>query len=208
MINANQLKQIFPYSVKSTFDLNDIVSALNVAFKDIGADVHPVRAAMFMAQIGEESNQFTAVVEDLEYSAEALFRVFPSHFSSLTQAQEYAYQPEKIANRVYANRLGNGDENSGDGWKYKGRGFIQVTGKTNYTNCGNYLCIDTVNNPSMLAQLPYAMYSAVWYWMTNNLNTYADKSDVIMCTRLINGGENGIYTREQNFELAKKILMV
>lgn len=204
MITEKQLTQIFPYCIYSKFTLTELVNALNNTFTRLGNG--PYRAPMFLAQIGEESGQFRWVVEDLDYSAQALLNVFPNYFTP-EQANEYARNPERIANRVYANRMGNGDEASGDGWKYRGRGFLQLTGKNNYLACGTYLGIDLITNPDYLSQLPGASDSAAWYWLTNNLNTYADQQNVVECTKLINGGLNGLNVREQYYNTAVSIMV-
>lgn len=120
-------------------------------------------------------------------------------------AKSYARQPDKIANKVYANRMGNGDEASGEGWKFRGRGLIQVTGKTNYTACGQFLKIDLTQTPEYLETLPGAVDSAVWFWQLHNLNQYADLDDIKTITKKINGGYNGLEERTKYYEEAKKI---
>lgn len=156
----------------------------------------PLRLAHFFAQIHHESN-LKPISENLNYSAEALQRVFRKYFPTEKLAKEYARQPEKIANRVYANRMGNGDEASGDGWKYRGRGFIQVTGKNNYNALSDYTGICYVGNPDLLLTEADSMISALWFWKVNNLNRWADQDDVREVTRRINGGFNGLEHRTQ-----------
>lgn len=153
----------------------------------------PVRISHFMAQIEQESG-LKPVSENLNYSAVGLLRVFPKYFNSET-AKIYARNPEKIANRVYANRMGNGNEESGDGWRYRGRGFMQITGKHNYILLSKDTRIDYLSNPDMLLNEADAMISAVWYWNRINGNSLADKGDIRQITRRINGGYNGLSER-------------
>ena len=166
----------------------------------------PVRQAMFLSQLAHESGNFRHVVENLNYSAEALRRVFGRHFPTDAIAQEYARKPERIANRAYANRMGNGDEASGDGWKYRGRGLIQLTGKDNYTSYSNYAKNGALQNPDIVATPEFAADSAGWFWATNRLNQLADTGDVRAVTRRINGGFNGLADREAKYN--KLIVML
>lgn len=161
----------------------------------------PLRISHFLAQVTHESNDFKVLKENLNYSQSGLLSVFRKYFTP-EQALAYARKPEKIANRVYANRLGNGDEASGDGWKYRGRGTIQVTGKTNYMKCSLYLFNDEtlLTNPDKLLEPKYAILSACWYWRTNNLNMWCDNNDIYTLTRRINGGLNGIEDRKKRFD--------
>lgn len=161
-------------------------------FKEFGVDTN-LRKAHFMAQIEHESN-LEPVSENLNYSESALLRVFGKYFTKET-AKEYARKPEKIANVVYANRMGNGDTASGDGWSYRGKGFIQLTGKNNYKSLTDFTGIDYVSNPEMLLNEPDAMIAALWFWKANNINKYADKDDVEGVTRRINGGTTGLVRR-------------
>jgi len=163
----------------------------------------PLRLAHFFAQIHHESN-LKPISENLNYSSSALQRVFKKYFPTKALADEYARNPEKIANKVYASRMGNGDEFSGDGWKYRGRGFIQITGKDNYKALRKATTIDYVNNPDLLLNEADSMISALWYWTSNNLNKYADRDDINTITKKINGGYNGISHRRQLLENYKK----
>lgn len=185
---------------------DEYIDALNKVLPENGIDT-PLRACHFLAQIIHESGHLKYNAENLNYSASALQSVFKKYFPNETIANEYARKPEKIANRVYANRMGNGSEASGDGWKYRGRGLIQLTGKNNYTSCGNDLGIDLVNNPDLLLVPEYALKSACWYWNKNKLNDYADKDDINTITRRINGGINGLADRSENLKKAKSILI-
>ncbi|EME70985.1 glycoside hydrolase family 19 [Paramagnetospirillum caucaseum] len=167
----------------------------------------PLRQAAFLAQIAHESGQFRALAENLNYSAEALLRVFPRHFDA-GQAATYARQPQRIGSRVYANRMGNGDEASGDGWRYRGRGLIQVTGKANYAACGTALGLDLIAQPDLLEQPAPAARSAVWFWHRNGLNRPADARDIETITRRINGGLTGLDDRKAHYAHACAALEV
>lgn len=167
----------------------------------------PLRVCHFLAQIIHESGYLRAKVENLNYSSQALSRVFSKYFPSNSIAEEYERQPEKIANRVYANRMGNGDEDSGDGWKYRGRGLIQLTGKDNYKSCGNNLGLDLVNNPDLIINDPEVnVKTACWFWKKNDLNSLADKDDITSITKRINGGINGLTDRKNKLDVCKKVL--
>jgi putative chitinase len=161
--------------------------------------------AAFIAQVGHESAQLTAVAENLNYSAQALMKTWPSRFSAETAAA-CARQPEKIANIAYASRMGNGAPGSGDGWKYRGRGLIQVTGKANYQKCGAALGVDLITNPELLEQPANAAMSAGWFWSANGLNALADSGDLEGITRKINGGLNGYADRSAIYARALKVL--
>lgn len=161
------------------------------------------RVACWLAQMGHESGDFKFLVENLNYSAKGLRATFGKYFPTDQLARQYERQPEKIANRVYANRLGNGSEQSGDGWKFRGRGLIQVTGKNNYTDCSNTLYGDPkilVDDPTILSETDGAVRSACWFWNSRNLNSWADSLDNTTLTKKINGGTNGLDDRNQRLQ--------
>lgn len=160
------------------------------------------RLAAFLAQTSHESGGFTTLHENLNYSAEGLLRVFPTHFSK-DEVDDFAHNQEKIANRVYADRMGNGDEGSGDGYRFRGRGLIQLTGRTNYTALTHSLGVDLLTNPDLLLQAEYAAKSAGWFWNDRNLNQYVDSNDFDGLTKHINGGLNG---QSDRLALYNKIL--
>ncbi|WP_417832769.1 glycoside hydrolase family 19 protein [Terasakiella sp.] len=164
----------------------------------------PLRLAHFFAQIHHESN-LRAISENLNYSAESLRKVFGKYFPSVETANKYARNPEAIANKVYANRMGNGSEESGDGWKYRGRGFIQLTGKENYKLLSNATKTNYLENPDLLLNEADAMVAALWFWNIKNLNLYADRDDVKEVTRRINGGYNGLAHRTELLNKYKNI---
>ena len=159
----------------------------------------PLRIAHFMAQIEHESG-LKPISENLNYSADGLLKTFSKYFTK-EQSLAYARQQSRIANRVYANRMGNGDESSGEGWKYRGRGFIQITGKENYFRLANDTDLDCLKNPDLLLEEANAMISALWFWNLKGLNIYADEDNISTITKRINGGFNGIEHRK---ELLKK----
>lgn len=159
----------------------------------------PERIAGFLSQIGHESGGFKFVIENLNYSAPALRTVFGKYFHDDSQANAYARQPEKIANKVYANRMGNGDEDSGDGFKYRGRGLLQCTGKDTYAAFGNAVGVDAVDNPENLESPELACLSAGWFWSTRHLNSLADAKDIVGMTKRVNGGTNGLDDRQTRY---------
>jgi putative chitinase len=165
----------------------------------------PLRIAGFLSQIGYESTLFTRTTENLNYSAAGLLATFPSLFNSVTAAQ-YANNPQMIANLVYANKLGNGNEASGDGYLFRGRGLIQLTGRQNYTACGTALGIDFVSNPDLVANSDNAAMVSSWYWNSRAINDPADAKDINGITRRVNAQELGIGTRETYYNQAILIL--
>ena len=161
--------------------------------------VTPKRLAAFLAQTVHESAGFTAVRENLNYSAQGLMKTWPARFNQ-TNAATYARQPEKIANKVYANRMGNGDEASGDGWRYRGRGLIQTTGKANYTKLAQYIKKSLEETIEYCETVEGAVESACFYWASNNLNAIADTGDMAALTRRINGGVIGLADRLDKYK--------
>lgn len=159
----------------------------------------PLRIAHFMAQIHHESG-LKPISENLNYSAQGLATTFKKYFATIALANSYARQPQRIANRVYANRMGNSNEASGDGWKYRGRGFLQITGKNNYELIAKETDLNCVENPDLLLEEANAMISALWFWKRNNLNQFSDRNDIMTLTRRINGGLNGIAHRKELLE--------
>lgn len=160
---------------------------------------NPHRIAGFLSQIAHESAGMTRLTENLNYSAEGLMRTWPKRFPTIEFARQYARNPQRIANLVYANRMGNGDEASGDGWRYRGRGLKQLTGKANYAAFTEAVGQDFVTEPDELLQPVNAALSAGWFWNTNGLNALADKSDVAAMTRRINGGLIGLEDRQRRY---------
>ena len=166
----------------------------------------PQRVAAFIAQCAHESGGFRALKENLNYKAESLLKVFPKYFKTLDEAKAYEKQPEKIANRIYGNRMGNGDESSGDGFRYCGRGLIQLTGKDNYSWFAASLEMPVEDVPEYLASFEGAVQSACWFWETNNLNQWADAGDILTLTKRINGGTIGLEDRKKHYAHALHVL--
>lgn len=170
--------------------------------------LNELRMAHFLAQICHESAHFTRTEENLNYSATGLRKTWPSRFKTDEFAQQYHRQPEKIANYVYGSRMGNRGEASGDGWKFRGRGLLQCTGRDNYDGASQFLYLDNrlIKNPNLLAKGDGAVDSAFWFWDLNRLNVMADKDDVVAITKKINGGTNGLNERIRLLKLAKEAL--
>jgi putative chitinase len=166
----------------------------------------PERQAAFIGQCAHESGNFKTLEENLNYKPEALMRVWPSRFPDLAIAMKYAHNPEMIANKVYGGRMGNGVEETGDGWKYHGRGLIQLTGKENYANCGSGIGVDLLSNPSLLNTPEYAALSAGWFWNKKGLNALADAGDFETITKRINGGTLGLEDRKAKIAKALSVL--
>lgn len=164
------------------------------------------RAAMFLANVIHESGELTRIEENLHYSATRLQQVWPNRFPSAVFALEYANRPEAIASLVYANRMGNGNEASKDGWKYRGRGLIQLTGKTNYAAFSADCFGDNraVDDPDLLLEATWAASSAAWFWGSRQLNKTADNHDFNSVVKRINGGLIGMADRRAYYERACK----
>jgi putative chitinase len=159
----------------------------------------PQRVAAFIAQCAHESGGFKFLKENLNYRAESLIKTFPKYFPDMATAKSYEKQPEKIANRVYSNRMGNSDESSGDGFRYLGRGLIQLTGKNNYTIFAASIDTPLDQIPEYLQTFEGAVQSACWFWEQNNLNKEADAGDIKTMTRKINGGFIGLDDRIKHY---------
>ena len=159
------------------------------------------KLAHFLAQCGHESGGFRVVNENLNYSAKGLNGIFKKYFPTLALAEQYQRKPEKIANKVYSSRMGNGAEASGDGWKYRGRGYIQLTGKDNYTAFGKAINEDIAANPDLVAT-KYPLLSAAWFFSKNCLGKCTDASDasVLTVTKCVNGGTIGLPDRQKHFK--------
>lgn len=166
----------------------------------------PKRLAAFLSQCAHESANFTKIRENLNYSAKSLMKTWPSRFTTIEIANQYARNPEKLANKVYSNRNGNGDEESGDGWKYIGRGLIQLTGKENYMWFSKSIGISVEQMPDYLSTFEGAVQSACFFWEINNLNELADNRDTLKLTKRINGGTTGLADREKKYAIACRAL--
>lgn len=175
--------------------------AIQAALDKYGMD-STKEVAMFIAQTGHESESLTHLVENLNYSAPALLATFPTHFAGRADADAYARRPEMIANRVYANRMGNGNEASGDGWAFRAHGLIGITGRNNHRACGEALGIDLEGRPDKLLIPRNAALSAGWFWSVNGCVGPARRGDVPATTHIINGGLNGLGDRMARYDRA------
>lgn len=203
-LTEEQLKQLIPGNkyVKHWH------GALSQLLPDYGIDTKE-RIAAFVAQCAHESANFTILKENLNYRWQTLRKLFPKYFPNDEIAQEYAARPNKqeaIANRIYANRMGNGPEGSGDGYRYRGRGLIQLTGKENYSWFAASLEITVEEASEYLETFEGAAQSACWFWETNKLNQWADKGDIVTLTKRINGGTIGLDDRIKHYNHALHVL--
>ena len=203
MLTAEQFKELFP----NCKDPDGWVDAMNEVFPKYEINT-PERIASFVAQCGHESGGWRTFSENLNYSAKSLDAVFGKYFKRAGRdAEEYARQPERIANVVYANRMDNGDTDSGDGYRYRGRGPIQLTGKANYSAFSADMDVDAVGEPDMVSEdKEVALMSAIWYWNKNGLNRYADSGDIKTMTKRINGGYIGLEDRIHHWKNALEML--
>jgi putative chitinase len=187
---------------------NNWVNPLNAAMDRYGINT-PARQAAFIAQIGHESALLSVVVESTNYTrADRLLAIYPHDFDSIEDAAKYVKNPEACANRVYANQNGNGPESSGDGWNFRGRGLIQITGRANYASVGRALGLDLEKHPELLAQPVNATMSAAWFWNAHGCNALADQGDFKAITKTINGGFNGLPERLALWRTSKQALDV
>lgn len=201
MISKEQLQKILPLNKECAIWvdlLNTYLPKYEINTKD--------RLVMFLAQTSHESNQYTVLKENLFYSAQGLLKVFPKYFN-VTQAEQYAKKPIMIASRVYANRMGNGDEASQDGWKYSGKGIIQLTFKSNYMELAKHLAISLEDTILYLSTKEGSLDSAGFFWKQNNLNKFADAKDIKGSTKKINGGLIGIEHRTSEYNRISNILV-
>lgn len=210
MLKMSELQRFCPASVGFIDGLNRAVE-----YADLSA---PLRVCHFMAQCAHESGGFRRLVENLNYSAEGLAAVWPNRYAVDPKAERkrpneaalrLARKPEAIANNCYADRLGNGHESSGDGWRYRGRGLIQLTGKQTYQAASRAIYGDDrlLQTPDMLAQPEGACLSAAWFWRQHGINAAADANDVHRVTRIVNGGLNGINDRVEWLARAKEAFL-
>jgi putative chitinase len=182
------------------------VDALNETFAKFGINT-PKQQAAFIGQCSHECGNFRLLEENLNYKAATLMRLWPKRFPTLEIANQYAGQPRKIANSVYANRMGNRDEASGDGYRFRGRGCIQLTGHSGYYHAGQALGVDFVMQPDLVATPQYAALTAGWFWSTHNLNALAEAGDEVACCKRINGGLIGLEDRKIHTAQALAVLI-
>jgi putative chitinase len=178
---------------------------LNETFARFGINSVVMQAA-FIGQCGHECANFKVLEENLNYRAATLMRLWPKRFPTLEVANEYAGNPKKIANKVYASRMGNRDESSGDGYRFRGRGCIQLTGSTNYFNAGKALGMDFWSDPDIVATPKYAALTAGWFWSTHKCNEVSSSQDWTKLTKIINGGTIGLQERISHINHAISVL--
>lgn len=196
-----QLKQLIPANTK----LDEWYDALTKILPQYEINT-PERTAAFLAQCIHESGGLTVLKENLNYKAASLRKVFPKYFPTDALAAEYEKKPEKIANKIYASRMGNGDEASGDGFRFSGKGIIQLTGKDNQSKFAAAMKMSIDDMPTYLLTCEGAIHSACWFWTTNKLNALADKKDLVTLTKRINGGTIGLEDRKKHYAHALEVL--
>ena len=196
-VNAEQLKQLHIGA--------EWVDALNETFSRFNINSNNQKA-MFIGQCSHECGNFRILEENLNYRAETLMKLWPKRFPSLEFAKQYEKNPRKIANSVYANRMGNRDEASGDGYRFRGRGALQCTGHSTYFHAGKALGVDFVMQPDLVATPKYAALTAGWFWETHKLNPPADALDYTKVTKIINGGTIGLDDRIKHVQHALAVL--
>lgn len=204
MYTSSLLQAVCPKTKKATLD--SYLGPLNEVATYYDMFENRERAASFLAQIAHESGDLNAVKENLNYSADGLRKIFSKYFPTDSLAAMYARRPVQIANRVYANRMRNGNEESGDGYRFCGRGLIQITGRDNYTKFATALDMTIDDTVTYMETPAGACASAGWFWDTNSLNDYCDQGDFIGLTKRINGGTNGLADRQQKYEIAYNML--
>jgi putative chitinase len=203
-ITLDILQAVCPRTPKAKLDV--YIDPLNESMEHYEINHTIERIAAFLAQTAHESGGYTAVSENLNYSSRGLMGTFKKYFPNEQLAKQYERNPEKIANRVYANRMGNGDEASGDGFKYRGRGLIQLTGKVNYTRYATSHGMTLEQAVEQLSTPQGAVESAAWFWDSNKLNAIVDRGDFVLLTKRINGGTIGLEDRRHHYEAALSAL--
>lgn len=209
LLSTDNLKAILKRKHSDEF-LQSVTEKLNDILPEFQISTAK-RVAAFVAQCAHESAEFTRTIENLNYSAQGLAATWPRRFADSRGlpnelAKTIQRKPQQIANAVYGGRMGNGDEASGDGWKYRGRGLIQITGRDNYSRIGSAIGIDLIISPVLAEELETAIRTACGYWSLNGLNQYADRGDFTKLTKIINGGFNGAAEREEYYKRALAVL--
>jgi len=202
MVNAEQLRQL---KIDPA-----LVDPFNETFQRFGI-VTPAQQASWIGQCGHECGNFRIMEENLNYRAPTLLKLFPKTPKrqwgfTPEEAAAYEKQPVRIANRIYGNRMGNRDEASGDGFRFRGSGFLQLTGHSNFYHAGQALGVDFVMQPELVRTPMYAAQTAGWFWQTHKLNQYADSGDILTMTKRINGGTIGLEDRKKHIEHALHVL--
>jgi putative chitinase len=197
MVSTDQLKRLH---------INpELADVFNETFERWGITTARQQAG-FIGQCGHECGNFTKLEEGLSYSAERLMKIWPKRFPTMEIAQRYARNPKGLANNVYANRMGNRDEASGDGWRFRGSGWLQLTGHANFFHAGKAIGVDFVKEPDLVRTPKYAALTAGWFWATHNCNALAEAGDWTALTRKINGGTVGLEDRVKHIRQALNVL--
>lgn len=204
MISLEDLKELFPKGREPI--LEALAKQSKTVFDEFGMADKPNRLHYFLAQVAHESGGLSVIEENLRYSAKRMTEIWPSRFPTLASAEPYAGNPEALANKVYASRMGNGSPDSGDGWKYRGRGYIQITGRDGYRAIGAAIGIDLENNPDRASAPEDALRVACGFWKWKNINAACDDGDFLKVTRLVNGGTTGQADREAWLAKVRKVL--
>lgn len=197
-LTQSQLSSLAPNLTLPVSKVNELFSKYGITSAN--------RIAGFFAQCGHESGDFRYKAENLNYSACSLLKVFPKYFRDVELAQQYERDPEKIASRVYANRMGNSTEDTRDGWTYRGRGYIQLTGKDNYQGFANSRQCTLPEVVSYIETPDGAFESALYFWSKASINSFCDRDDIVGMTKRINGGTNGLEDRKNRYAKCKAIL--
>jgi putative chitinase len=201
-ITYAQLQLVLP--ANTTVDIQEFTDVLNSIPPNYGID-NKDKFTMFLSQTAYESNYFTELTENLNYSPQRLLQVWPKRFNN-DNVNQYARNPQALANYVYANRLGNGDPSTGDGWKYRGRGIIQLTGKVNYQSFADAIGKSLDDTVAYCETITGAVESACWFWHNKKLDQYSTANDVAQCTQIINGGILGLRDRTELYNKVATIL--
>lgn len=201
ILTPEKLKRI----LISNSNINDWYDSLIKILPDYEIDTEK-RVSAFLAQTAHESANYTRLIENLNYSAKRLMEVWSKRFPTMSIAKQYERNPQKLGNFTYANRMGNGPVESGDGYEYRGRGLIQITGKSNYESFGESIGISSKDAAEYMETFDGAVHSACWFWEVNKLNSYSDKGDIRNQTIKINGGTNGLSDRVNRYLKYLKIL--
>jgi putative chitinase len=204
MVTETQLRKLFPGAKDAT--VKAFAARSKALFKEYGISDKVVRKEYFLAQIAHETGGLTRSIENLNYSAQRLTEIWPTRFPTLDSAKPFANNPEKLANKVYANRMGNGSSESGDGYRYRGRGYIQITGKDGYRQTGLRAGIDLVAQPERAVEIDYALRVACAFWKWKDINPLCDARDFEGVTRRINGALIGYQDRRDWLERVRKAL--
>lgn len=204
MISLEDLKELFPKGREAI--LEAFAKQSKAVFAEFDISDKPNRLHFFLAQVAHESGGLTVIEENLKYSAKRMTEIWPSRFPTLASAEPFANNPEALANKVYANRMGNGTAESGDGWRYRGRGYIQITGRDGYRAIGDAIGVDLEKDPDRAAAPEHALRVACGFWKWKKVNAACDDGDFVKVTKLVNGGTTGQADREAWLAKVRKVL--